>query len=275
MDRRTWALRGARPAVAPWLAALWLCGGGCGAERPAAPPPPAALTTPALTAALDAFDLSAQGVVQGEAGVRFAGGLGRLQLDGQRLDAALTYGVHAGGFDLAGGYAWGPQRLLSLWIYCRDGQLSQVWWADTAGAPLRHLAASGSCAVRYLPTAQVAALPALKLPAPQATGGFAVHGPALRLAAPQADGTSGALLWAGQWLPAWVFATVDCQQCGPHPWHELHFLAYDRPGQRLLSAILYLDPRSPRQVRIGRAALLPDLTPLPIATLEAQWRVDP
>lgn len=244
------------------------------ADRPW--PPGQRLTTPATQAAFAAFALTAAGRV-GAAGPQIAAvqGVGTWQLAGKTSALLINYGVHAGGYDIGGGFVVAPDRLTAVWLTCRDGKLTHVWRAGAVGSPLQVSEASGSCQVSYVPVHQTADVPALSLEPPQVSRGFRVEGPEIRLGPAGADGSSGALRIDGQWLPVWVFATADCSNCAKIGWHELHFLAYRRSPPQLISAIAYLHADAPESVRIGRAVQWPQLQPLPLMNLPASWTVEP
>lgn len=239
-------------------------------------PPGQHLTTPAVNAVFAAFALTATGQI-GAAGPQIAvtQGVGTWQAAGKSSALLINYGVHAGGFDIGGGFVAAPDRLTAVWLYCRDGKLTHVWQAGTDGAPLQVSEASGSCQVSYLPVHQTADIPALSLAPPQVAQGFRVEGPEISLGPAAVDGPSGALRIDGQWLPVWVFATTDCSDCAKIGWHELHLLAYRRSPARLISAIAYLQADAPGLVRIGRAVQWPQLEPLAAMDSAASWTVDP
>ena len=264
-----------------WLFATVALLVSCGADSPSTSQDPLwpagqLLTTPATKAEFAAFAVTASGQAgpQGPK-IAVAQGVGTWQLAGETSALLMNYGVHTGGFDIGGGFVVAPDRLLAVWLACRDGQLTHVWQAGAVGSPLQLSGASGSCQVSYVPVHQTASVPALSLDPPKVSQGFRVEGPEIRLGPPAADRTSGSLRIDGQWLPAWVFATADCRSCAKIGWHELHFLAYRPSPPQLISAIAYLQADTPESVRIGRAVQWPQLEPLPIVNLAASWTVEP
>lgn len=251
----------------------------CAVDSPVKDRPPTSaphLKTPTTSAVFDAFACTAAGQAGTEGPqVSAAQGLGTWRLGGQSAALALLYGVHFGGFDVAGGFALESQRLTAVWLYCRDGSLTHIAQIDTAGGPLQMAEATGTCQVSYLPVRRTLQLPALDLALPKGAAGFRVAGPEIHLGPALADGTSGTLRWGGQPLPAWVFARVPCGECAKVGWEELHLLAYRADPPQIITAIAYLYADAPGQVQLGRAVQWPEVALAPPQTLQATWALDP
>jgi len=236
--------------------------------------PPRRLAIPARSGPAKVFSLSTAGATHdGSAAVSLDQGIGTLWDGAEQLPLVLYYGLNFSGFDLGCGLAFAADRLVVVWLYCRDGELAHLWLADTGGRPLVNLPSTGACHVSYIPKIAQLALPAIDLPLPATEGGFRVTGPAIDLRDDLSDGTTGRLRWGAAWLPAWVFEVIDCRDCGGVGWWELHLIAYDGAQTRLLSIIAYLFADRPNEVLLGWGAWLPDLSLPQSIDLAATWTV--
>ncbi len=174
------------------------------------------------------------------------------------------------GYELFQALAVGPDRLFSLWFYCKGDALDWVYFEGTDGTTMTDEPAQkgGSCAFSATPSSPHVKLPASSFAAPAPITGFEVKGAQLELP----SGQKGTLSLGPVSHEVYVFDSVDCStDCGSPGWWELHALLWDPKAARLCFTIFYL-PVGQSQVWARYSIALPDLTdPIGDLTLTATW----
>ncbi|MCC6647322.1 MAG: hypothetical protein IT374_17335 [Polyangiaceae bacterium] len=204
--------------------------------------------------------------------ISIVGDVGHVTVGGVSYPA-VTYEHQAWpefGYELYQTLAVGPDRLYSLWFYCKGAALDWVYLEGTDGTKMTDepTAAGGTCALQQAPSSPAVKFPAVSFVAPPIVTGFEVHGAQIDLP----SGEKGRLTLGPMTHDVFVFDTVDCtKDCGAQPWWELHALLWDEAQRRVCFSIFYLFPGA-SQVSAQYSLSLPDLgDPVGDLTLTATW----
>ncbi len=170
--------------------------------------------------------------------------------------------------------ALGSDELFVIWLFCKAGELVNIYLEGTDGTFLRSEDAKGSCQVGHGTTETPVRFPPRKLrwpanPEPhRGDNRFSVKGKGIKI-----ERGVGTVEVGGRWFDIAVFSTVDCiDTCGiggVGGWWELHSLLRHPDTGEVCIAIGYLSPSNASQVSFRYSICLPSLeepTPLFAAT---------
>lgn len=208
---------------------------------------------------------------EGIGAIAITDGVGTLALDG-RVVTTVVYERQPwpdAGYTLFQGLAVERDRFYAVWFYCRGDELEGIYLHGTDGTPLSWLPARGTCVDELRSASTAVELPPLAIEVPSLVEGVDLDGPAVRY-----DGAQpGTLQLDGRALALAPFEVVDCRECPPNGWYELHSMLWDTAETRLGFGVLYLDAARAGEVWLAYGLMLPDLTALAPRVLEARWSV--
>jgi hypothetical protein len=196
------------------------------------------------------------------AGTRFVGDIsiegnvGTVNLGGREL-RSLAYGAvfDPQNYDVYTLLTVAPEIWYIIYLYCHAGQLVSVWHESSALDSVQDEDASGRCDEYYQhPTTALVDFPGTMMPVPSSVHGFQIVGPDVSIP----DGQPGWVVFGPTRYEVFIFATVDCTNCGDPGWRELHAIFRDGTTNRTGFCVFYLYA-SPNTVLVDYALSLPDL----------------
>jgi hypothetical protein len=157
----------------------------------------------------------------------------------------------------------------AFWVvffaYCdTSGNLTDVWYETTNGAPDTDETATGTCVTSATTVSAKVQFPAVNMPFPSLASGFTIDGANIHY-----DGTTpGTFVDATTTRKFFPFTTVFCTTCGVPDTYELHSILWDPNAQQACYGIFYIGT-IPGQVGLNLALCLPSLTKLPVGVYPA------
>lgn len=160
---------------------------------------------------------------------------GRIAIQGVDLPILSYESTKTGGFTVHQAIAVADRNWYSLWLYCRDNQLTQVWLEGTDGTILASHSASGQCAHADTQTTLTVAFPSSSVDTVHLRCGADVDGAGLTV-----HSGTGTLTFMTDVFTVMIVDAVDCSQCGGNGWFELHSLFWNPVRHDLGLGIIYL-----------------------------------
>jgi hypothetical protein len=196
------------------------------------------------------------------AGTRFVGDIsikgnvGTLTIGGRELHSlAYAASFNFQNYDVYTLLTVAPERWYIVYLYCQAGQLVSAWHESTAGDSVEYEEATGRCdELPAITTKALVDFPGTMMPVPPLLQGFQIVGSGVSIT----DGQPGWVVFGPTRYEVFVFATVDCTDCGNPGWRELHAIFWDGTTNRTGFCIFYLNA-SPNSVLVQYALSLPDL----------------
>jgi hypothetical protein len=152
-----------------------------------------------------------------------------------------------------------------FFAYCdTSGNLTDVWYETTNGAPNTDEPATGTCVTSNVAVSAKVQFPAVNMPFPSLATGFTIDGANIHY-----DGkTPGTFVDATTTRQFFPFTTVHCTTCGVPDTYELHSILWDPVTSQACFGIFYIGT-IPGQVDLNLALCLPTPTKLGIEVFPA------
>jgi hypothetical protein len=236
---------------------------------PSSAPPPTSIDIPATNGELSLpYDVTMQGAGSNYVGaVSISGDVGTIVFDKVTLPVvAYTQDYYAAANRNAYTIlAALPTVWVTFFAYCDlNGNLTDVWYETTNGAPDTDEHATGTCVTSTASVSAKVQFPAVNMPFPSLASGFTIDGANIHY-----DGkTPGTYVDATTTRKFFPFTTVHCTTCGVPDTYELHSILWDPNAQQACYGIFYIGT-IPGQVGLNLALCLPSLTKLPVSVFPA------
>jgi hypothetical protein len=148
-------------------------------------------------------------------------------------------------------------RLSAFWVYCDGkGNLTGIWYENTAGDEVTYEEATGSCSINEGPVSTELHLPGIEFEAPGLLEGFTITGTGISY-----DGKApGHLKIDGNEWKAYPFNLVDCSKiCGDPGAYELHSIFLREETGEGCFGIIYLWVPQDGTLTVNESLCLPSL----------------
>lgn len=179
-------------------------------------------------------------------------GAGSVTFAGAEAPALATYEQDATGLGLDGTQLYQilavqKTRLITLWAYCSNQQLSSLYYETSDGhVTPATLDVTGTCTDSGATVTEKVALPALALPFPAAVEGYSMTGADVSFP----GGRPGDVHILDRDWNLYPFNVVDCTSCATPGWYELHSLLWNAAAKQTCFGIFYLMQGVPDSVEM-------------------------